>query len=102
MAKQNTEVRSQNSEARSQKAEGGGPEAAAGTGGDLAAENAGLKARIAELESAKNKLDADELLIAEKMAKGLRREQARAVINRQREFDAKKPAVAKAMARQGN
>jgi hypothetical protein len=90
MAKQNTEDRSQKPEARSQKAEGSETQAAAGERSDLAAENAALKARIADLESAKNRLDADEILIAEKMGKGLRREQARAVINRQREFDAKK------------
>jgi hypothetical protein len=53
------------------------------------AENAALKARIAELESAKTRMDADETLIAAKMARGLRREQASAVINRQREFDKK-------------
>jgi hypothetical protein len=51
------------------------------------AENAALKARIAELESAKTRIDADEALITQKMAKGLRREQAAAVIRRQREFD---------------
>jgi hypothetical protein len=61
---------------------------------DLAAENATLKARIAEFESAKKQADADEILIAEKMAKGLRREQAAAVIKRQREFDARKKTVA--------
>jgi hypothetical protein len=54
------------------------------------AENAALKARIAELESAKTRIDADEVLIAKKMAKGLRREQASAVLKRQREFDAGK------------
>jgi hypothetical protein len=54
------------------------------------AENAALKARIAELESAKTRIDADETLIVKKMAKGLRREQASAVIKRQREFDARK------------
>jgi hypothetical protein len=54
------------------------------------AENTALKARLAELESAKTRTDADEVLIAKKMAKGLRREQAAAVIKRQREFDARK------------
>jgi hypothetical protein len=54
------------------------------------AENAALKARIAEMESAKTRIDADEILIAGKMAKGLRREQASAVIRRQREFEAGK------------
>jgi hypothetical protein len=61
---------------------------------DLAAENAALKARIAEFESARKQADADEILIAEKMTKGLRREQAQAVIKRQREFDARKKLVA--------
>jgi hypothetical protein len=91
MAKQNVEersqesgVRSQNPEFRKQKTDD------CGAGADLAAENAALKARLAEMESAKSRLDADEILIAAKMAKGLRREQARAVINRQREFEARK------------
>ncbi len=53
------------------------------------AENAALKARIAEMETAKTRIDADETEISKKMAKGLRREQASAVINRQREFDKK-------------
>jgi hypothetical protein len=57
---------------------------------DLAAENAALKARLAQIESAKTQTDADEKLIAEKMARGLRREQAAAVISRQREFDSNK------------
>jgi hypothetical protein len=54
---------------------------------DLAAENAALKARIAEFQAVKKQADADEIVIVEKMAKGLRREQAAAVIKRQREFD---------------
>ncbi|HEX3717837.1 MAG TPA: hypothetical protein VH595_07700 [Verrucomicrobiae bacterium] len=58
---------------------------------DLAAENAALKARIAQFESAKTQTDADEQLILEKMTKGLRREQAIAVIQRQREFDKNNP-----------
>jgi hypothetical protein len=90
MAKQNTEDRSQKAESRCQNSEDNSQKE--GMGGDLAAENAALKARIAELESAKNRLDTDETLIAEKMAKGLRREQARAVINRQREFEARRKA----------
>ena len=53
----------------------------------LAAENAALKAKIAEFTAAKSQADADEILIAEKMTKGLRREQAAAVLKRQREFD---------------
>ena len=56
----------------------------------LAAENADLKAKVAEFTAAKKQADADEILIAEKMAKGLRREQAAAVLKRQREFDAAK------------
>ena len=60
---------------------------------DLAAENATLKAKIAEFQAAKKQAEADEILIAEKMAKGLRREQAAAVIRRQREFDARKAAA---------
>jgi hypothetical protein len=54
---------------------------------DLAAENAALKAKVAEFQAVKQQADADEIVIAEKMAKGLRREQAAAVIRRQREFD---------------
>jgi hypothetical protein len=88
MGRENTEDRIQKPEVRSQKSEDPGQKT--GSGIDLAAENAALKARIAELESAKSRLDADETLIAAKMAKGLRREQARAVINRQREFDGRK------------
>jgi hypothetical protein len=57
--------------------------------GDLAAENAALKAKIAEFDAARKQADADEIVIAGKMAKGLRREQAVAVIRRQREFDAR-------------
>jgi len=56
----------------------------------LAEENAALKARVAELEAAKKQAEADEIIIGEKMSKGLRREQAMAVIKRQRDFDAKK------------
>jgi predicted DNA-binding WGR domain protein len=63
---------------------------------DLAAENATLKAKIAEFQAAKKQADADEVLISEKMARGLRREQAAAVLKRQREFDAlNKPNTAK-------
>ncbi len=63
---------------------------------DLASENAALKSKIAEFQAAKKQADADEILVAEKMAKGLRREQAAAVLKRQREFDARKnPAMPK-------
>ncbi len=57
------------------------------TATDLAAENAALKAKVAEFQAVKKQADADEIVIAEKMAKGLRREQAAAVLKRQREFD---------------
>jgi len=60
-------------------------------GPDLAAENAALKTRIAQFEAAKAQTDADEKLIVEKMTRGLRREQAAAVIGRQREFDKNNP-----------
>jgi hypothetical protein len=60
------------------------------TAPDLAAENATLKAKIAEFQAAKQQADADEIIILEKMTKGLRREQAAAVLKRQREFDARK------------
>jgi predicted DNA-binding WGR domain protein len=62
---------------------------------DLAAENEALKVRIAQFEAVKKQADADEILIAEKMSKGLRREQAAAVLKRQREFDARQKAKAK-------
>jgi predicted DNA-binding WGR domain protein len=62
---------------------------------DLAAENAALKARIADYESAKAQNAADEKLISEKMAKGLRREQAAAVIKRQQKFDIEHPTKSK-------
>jgi hypothetical protein len=56
---------------------------------DLAAENAALKARLAGFEAAEKQAAADELLIREKMSRGLRREQARAVLKRQRDYDAR-------------
>ncbi|HEV7926743.1 MAG TPA: hypothetical protein VGR14_15395 [Verrucomicrobiae bacterium] len=61
---------------------------------DLAAENAALKAKVAEFQAAKKQADADEILIADKMAKGLRREQAAAVLRRQRDFDTRKNQTA--------
>jgi hypothetical protein len=64
------------------------------TTSDLAAENAALKAKVAEFQAAKKQADADEILIADKMAKGLRREQAAAVLKRQRDFDARKNPTA--------
>ncbi len=63
--------------------------------GDLAAENAILKARIAQFEAVKKQAEADEVIIGEKMARGLRREQAIAVIKRQREFEAARNQAAK-------
>ena len=57
---------------------------------DLAAENAALRSRLAVFEAAKKQAAADEVLIAEKMSKGLRREQARAVLQRQRDYEARK------------
>jgi len=63
---------------------------------DMAAENAALKAKLAEFQAVKKQADADEVVIAAKMAKGLRREQAAAVLKRQREYDAmKNPATPK-------
>ena len=65
------------------------------SGADLAAENAALKARLAVFEEAQKQAAADEILIAEKISKGLRREQARAVLQRQRDFDARKKSTAR-------
>jgi hypothetical protein len=62
---------------------------------DLAAENAALKARLAVFETAKRQAAADEVVIAEKMNKGLRREQASAVLQRQRDYDARKKSTTK-------
>jgi hypothetical protein len=59
-------------------------------GADLAAENAALKARLAVFEAAQKQEAADEIVIKEKMSRGLRREQAKAVVQRQRDFDARK------------
>ncbi len=62
---------------------------------DLAAENASLKDRIAEFEAVKKQAADDEVIIGEKMARGLRREQAIAVIRRQRDFDTARSQAAK-------
>jgi hypothetical protein len=93
MAKQNAEGRNQESESRGQNPEARiqNPEFRT----DLAGENAALRARLAEMESAKIQNDADEKIIVAKMSRGLRREQARAVIYRQREFDSRRKAAAK-------
>lgn len=62
------------------------------TDNSLADENAALKKRVAQLEDARQQADQDEVLIRDKMTKGLRREQAIAVIERQRKFDDKPKA----------
>jgi hypothetical protein len=59
---------------------------------DLAAENAELRRQLAERDERDRQLAADEVVIAEKMLRGLSREQAIATIKRQREFDAAKAA----------
>ena len=56
---------------------------------DLAAENAELRRRLAEYE-ARDQQAVKEGVITEKMAHGLSRERAIAVIQRQRQFDATK------------
>lgn len=60
---------------------------------DLAAENAELRRRLAEHDEAERQRSADEAVITEKMQRGLSREQASAVIKRQRDFDAAKPSA---------
>jgi hypothetical protein len=60
---------------------------------DLAAENAILRLRLAEINERDQQRAADESVISEKMGKGLTRDQATAVIRRQREFDAAKVAA---------
>ena len=57
-----------------------------------------LNAQIAALQAAKQQQDDDELVISDKISRGLTREQAIAVIQRQRDFDAGKAAAAKAEA----
>jgi len=68
---------------------GGGAGAAAKppTIADLQAQNAALQAENEALKAAKKQLDADEAIITAKMAAGLTRPQAIAVIQRQREHD---------------
>ena len=58
----------------------------------LATENTALKARIKELEAVQQQKAEDEKVIGEKMARGLSRQQAITVIERQRKFDADKAA----------
>ncbi len=55
---------------------------------ELQAENAELRRRLAAHEQAEAQREADEAVIGEKIRCGLTREQAIAVIRRQREFDA--------------
>jgi hypothetical protein len=54
----------------------------------LTAHNAELEAQLKKHDTLKAQRDADEKVIAEKMAHGLSRHQAINVIRRQREFDA--------------
>jgi hypothetical protein len=65
----------------------------------LLAENAALKAQIAELEAkcveCQKQRTADDEIILAKMSRGLSREQALQVIARQREYDAAKKASVK-------
>lgn len=55
-----------------------------------------LHGELAALKEADKQRAADEKIIAEKMLRGLSRQQAIQVIQRQREFDAKKAEAAKA------
>jgi len=55
---------------------------------ELEAENVELRRRLEERAAADRQREADEVVIAEKMERGLSREQAIHVIARQREFDA--------------
>jgi CHASE3 domain sensor protein len=57
---------------------------------ELRRQIAELQRQIAERDARDHQRDADEEIITEKMRKGLNREQAIAVIHRQREFDAAK------------
>jgi hypothetical protein len=59
---------------------------------ELEAENLELRGRLAEHDRVEKEPAADDLIIAEKMACGLSREQAVAVIQRQRDFDGAKAA----------
>jgi hypothetical protein len=54
----------------------------------LVAQNAALQSRLAAYEAREKQQLADETLISEKMRAGLRRNQAIAVIKRQRDYDA--------------
>jgi len=54
---------------------------------ELETENAELRRRLAEHDEADRQRAADEEVISAKMSRGLSREQAIAVIKRQREFD---------------
>ena len=56
----------------------------------LAAENAELRRQLVERDERDTQLAADEAVIAQKLLRGLSREQAIGVIKRQRAFDAAK------------
>jgi hypothetical protein len=60
---------------------------------ELEAENAELRRQLAERDERDRQAAADELVIAEKMVRGLSRSQAMWVIKRQREFDAANKAA---------
>jgi hypothetical protein len=63
------------------------PETALAAPVDLAAENARLKAELGHREALAAQAEADEKIIAEKVRIGITREQAVAVIARQKKFD---------------
>jgi hypothetical protein len=63
------------------------PQPAVETVESLREQLAAAMSRIAELEAVREVADAVEILIREKMKLGLSRQQAEAVIRRQREFD---------------
>jgi hypothetical protein len=75
---------------------GGGAQTPAPTVEGLQAENAQLRARIVELEGQQKENAEVEKVVREKMGIGLSREQALAVIRRQKEHDAAKAKAAEA------
>ena len=62
---------------------------------ELEKENLGLRRRLEEFAAAEKQHEEDETAIKQKMDHGLNRDQARAVIQRQRDFDAAKKATTK-------
>jgi hypothetical protein len=60
---------------------------------ELEAENAELRRQLAERDERDRQAAADEAIIAQKLLRGLSREQAIGVIKRQRAFDAAKKAA---------